>query len=173
MREVEVKFLDIDPAVIQDRLKKLGAKCIFDGDIEAEYFDTTDRRLSKRNTTLRLRKKEELIELTVKEQKKRKRAKCCIEHEVIVSSMEEARAIIKALGFRKKYEIVKHRISYLLGGVRFELDHVTGIPLFLEIEGENMTDVDHAAKVLGLQLHESKPWSTRAVVEYYQKKKRL
>ena len=169
MQEKEVKFLEIDPEDIIEKLEKLGAQKVFEGDIVAVYFDNR-KKLAKRGITLRLRKKGEQVELATKERSKNKRVKICDEDEVIVNDFEAMRHILEKLGYAQYRQITKHRISYLLKSVHFEIDHLSPFPHWLEIEAPRISLIHTYAQKLGLQMKDSKSWSTQDVIEYYKKK---
>ena len=67
MKEVEVKILEVKRKNIEETLARLGAKKVFDGDIQTLFFDFKDGKIIKAKDVLRLRKEEEdKIELTYK-----------------------------------------------------------------------------------------------------------
>ena len=75
MREIEVKFLEVDPDGVISSLERLGAERIFEGEITADYFDFDDKRLAKQDITIRLRRKGASAELTLKKKKKNNHVK--------------------------------------------------------------------------------------------------
>lgn len=172
MREIEMKFLDIDPDHIIAALEHAGALRVFEGDITADYFDFKDKRLSKKDTTIRLRTKGDMVELTLKQRKKDHTAKICDEYEVHVSDANIMQQILTHLSLQFKRRITRHRISFVLKKTRFEIDKVPGIPSFLEIEAPTVHDIKTHAEKLGLSMTQAKPWSTHEVQEFYQKKKK-
>lgn len=169
MQEKEVKFLDIDPEDIIEKLEELGAEKTFDGEIVALYFDN-QRKLAKRGITLRLRKKGDRVEFASKERAKNKRVKICDEDEVIVSNFRTMQRILEKLDLTQYRKITKHRISYLLKSVHFEIDHIPDLPPFLEIEAPTIALIRTHAQNLGLRMKDAKAWSTQDVIEYYGKK---
>ncbi|MBI3336628.1 class IV adenylate cyclase [Candidatus Peregrinibacteria bacterium] len=171
MREIEVKFLEVNPEDVISSLEDLGAKRVFDGEIVADYFDFDDKRLTKNDATIRLRTKGDIVELTLKQRKDYEQAKVCDEYEVNVSDAETMKEILKHLSLQFKRRITRHRISYLLGKTRFEIDTVPGIPPFLEIEAPTVEDIKKYAEKLGLSMKHAKPWSTTDVQKFYKKKK--
>ena len=169
MQEKEVKFLEIDPEDIIEKLEKLGAQKVFEGDIVAVYFDNR-KKLAKRGITLRLRKKGRQVELATKERSKNKRVKICDEDEVIVNDFEAMRHILEKLDFAQYRQITKHRISYLLKSVHFEIDRLSPFPHWLEIEAPTIALIHTYAQKLGLQMKDAKAWSAQDVIDYYRKK---
>lgn len=171
MREIEVKFLEVDPDGVISSLERLGAERIFEGEITADYFDFDDKRLAKQDITIRLRRKGASAELTLKKKKKNKHVKICDEYETPIDDFASMRQILTHLSLQFKRRITRNRISYLLGKTRFEIDTVPGIPPFLEIEAPTVRDIEKYAEKLGLSMKHAKPWSTNQVQEFYQNKK--
>lgn len=172
MREIEVKFLEVNPEDLISSLEDLGAERVFDGEITADYFDFDDRRLAKKDVTIRLRKKGDSAELTLKKKKKNKHAKICDEYETPIEDFESMRQILTHLSLQFKRRITRHRISFVLKKTRFEIDKVPGIPPFLEIEAPTIHDIEIHAEKLGLSMTKAKPWSTHEVQQFYQNKKK-
>ncbi|OGJ57464.1 hypothetical protein A2635_05445 [Candidatus Peribacteria bacterium RIFCSPHIGHO2_01_FULL_51_9] len=169
MQEKEVKFLEINPSDMIEKLEKLGAQKTFEGEIVAAYFDR-QRKLAKRGITLRLRKKGEQVELASKERSKNKHVKICEEDEVTVNDFETMKKILEKLDLTQYRKITKHRISYLLDSVHFEIDQIPTLPPFLEIEAPTIALIRNEAQKLGLRMKDAKAWSTQDVIEYYTKK---
>jgi adenylate cyclase, class 2 len=173
MREIEVLFLEIDKQEMVSRLKCLGAKKVFDGEIFSENFDFPDMRISRSYNVLRLRRKREgkseLGELTIKARLSKIKARVTNEREFIVKDYGKARKALLSLGLRPIVAIRKRRLSYALGEAHFELDTVKGIPTYLEIESDSVGKLRGYAKLVGLPMKEAKPWSLRDVMRHYKK----
>jgi adenylate cyclase class 2 len=174
MLEIEVKFLEIDKRKIEGRLKRLGARKVFEGEIFSENFDFPDRRISKSGDVLRLRRKsegkKEYGELTIKTRLSKKRAKIAEEREFHVRDYGRARKALMSLGLRPIVSVRKRRLSYTLGEARFEFDTIKGIPTFLEIESDSVDKLKRYAKLMGLAMGEAKPWSFRDVLRHYNRR---
>ena len=67
MEEIEVKFLDINPAAIQERLKNIGANKVGQYFYRRRVFDYPDLRLDKQGAWIRLRDEGDKITLTFKQ----------------------------------------------------------------------------------------------------------
>lgn len=175
MKEIEVKILDIDRKKVEETLTSLGAKKILDSDIQTIFFDFLDDKIIKAKDVLRLRKEEGKVELTYKKVHATQTAKEAEEYSVDVSSLEEMRKILENLGLRETENMLKHRISYKLGNVRFDIDrymeNYSFVPEFMEIEAENTDLIDKYAEVLGFKPKDCLPWSTYDIVKYYSSKK--
>ena len=55
MKEIEVKVLDINKKLIEDRLTKLGAKKISDGLVNSWHYDFPDEKIKNNSDHLRIR----------------------------------------------------------------------------------------------------------------------
>jgi adenylate cyclase, class 2 len=176
MKEIEVKILEVNRMRIADTLSKLGAKKIFDSEIHSLFFDFQDGRIAKAKDVLRLRKEPDKIDLAYKKIETGETAvKSAEEYSVEVSSMEEAEKILENLGLHKTDDMLKHRLSYKIDNIRFDLDRYLGrysfIPDFLEIEAENIKAIYKYADLLGYKAKDCLPWSTTELIEHYSAKK--
>ena len=169
MREVEVKILEINRNEIIKKLELLGAKKVFEGNVSALYYDFDNLILTKEDKTLRLRKKGEKAELTFKQKISKDKAKIMDEHEIQIENFETTKKILESIGLKEIKRLDKHRLSYSLGNVHFELDTLPGIPTFLEIESEDLETVKKSVEKLELSMKDAKPWSGKEVLEYYRK----
>jgi adenylate cyclase class 2 len=175
MKEIEVKILEIDRKKVEETLISLGAKKILDSDIQTIFFDFLDDKIVKAKDVLRLRKEEDKIELTYKKVHATQTAKEAEEYSVDVSSIDVMRKILENLGLRETENMLKHRISYKLDNVRFDIDrymeNYSFVPEFMEIEAESTDLIDKYAEVLGFKPKDCLPWSTYDIVKYYSSKK--
>jgi adenylate cyclase, class 2 len=176
MKEIEVKILEVNRMRLGDTLTSLGAKKIFDRDIHSLFFDFQDGRISKAKDVLRLRKESDKIDLTYKKiNAGESTLKSAEEYSVEVSSMEEAEKILENLGLHKTDDMLKHRLSYKIDNIRFDLDRYLGrynfIPDFLEIEAKNIEAIYKYANLLGYKAKDCLPWSTTELIEHYSARK--
>ena len=109
MKEVEVKILEVDRPRIENKLIAIGAKKIFDGEINAILLDFNNKSISRQKNILRLRKEGEKSFLTLKKYRHMKKAKACDEYEIKTSDFETTRKILELLGLKKIGKIVKQR----------------------------------------------------------------
>ena len=174
MKEIETKILEIDRQSLEKTLTKLGAKKVFDGDIETFFFDFKDGAIIKAKNVLRLRNELNKTELTFKEVQVTQIAKVAEEYNVEVSNFDKMKKILENLGLFVIDDTKKHRISYVLDQVRFDIDRYYGeydyIPEFLEIEAENTDLIHRHAALLGFKAKDCLPWSTSELVRHYSKK---
>ncbi|MEK6939549.1 MAG: CYTH domain-containing protein [Nanoarchaeota archaeon] len=172
MREIEVKILEVEVASLKRKLESWGAKKVFEGELTASYYDFSNGKLGKGGLVLRLRKKsgtEQTVELTLKEKISQTEAKIMKEYEVAVTNFEAMQKILYGLGLRETKVARKHRISYQLDDVHFDLDTFPGIPTFLEIEAPTLEIVKEYVTKLGYSMAEAKPWSGGDLLRYYGK----
>ena len=175
MKEIETKILEINKNQIEAALIRLGAKRVFDGEIETSFFDFKDGTIIKAKDLLRLRKEEDKVELTYKKVHVTQTAKVAQEFSVEVSDLETMKQILAFLGLSQIETMLKHRTSYTLDKARLDIDRYEGkysyIPEFLEIEAETAASIHKYATLLGFSNKDCLPWSTQDLINYYSTKK--
>jgi len=175
MKEIEVKILEVNKEKVEETLARLGALKIFDGNIQTLFFDFPDGRIVEAKDVLRLRKEQEKAELTYKKVHVTQTAKNAEEYSVEVSNIETTQKILEYLGLVATEKMLKHRISYEVDNVRFDidryLDNYKFIPEFMEIEAENVDAIYKYAELLGFKPKDCLPWSTEELIRYYKEKK--
>ncbi|MEO0293997.1 MAG: class IV adenylate cyclase [candidate division WOR-3 bacterium] len=169
MEEIEVKFLEIDVKEIERRLIEIGAKKVFEGELNSIYFDFVDRLLEKEGKILRLRKKGEKTYLTYKKVIDTKKAKVMEEFELEVSDFILISKIFEGIGLVPLYEFRSYRTSYQLNEIKFEIDQYHEIPPFLEVEVPDLRELNKVVLKLGLSHKEPKPFSIKEVLKHYRK----
>jgi adenylate cyclase class 2 len=171
MQETEVKILEVNREKIEKTLTELGAKKVFDGDIQTFFFDFEDGRIVKAKDVLRLRREAEKAELTYKKVRFTESTKIAEEYSVDISNLETMKVILKNLGLTVTESMEKHRVSYVLDDARFDIDRYFGsyafIPEFMEIEAENIEAIRKHAKKLGFKAEDCLPWSTVELIQHY------
>lgn len=170
MNEVEVKILEINPEAIEEKLKALGAKKVFEGILEAVYFDIGNQ-LDSKGEIFRLRKEGDKVCMTHKKKVEISDAKVMEETEIEVSDFDEAKKLIGALGYKQYTRLKKHRKSFCLDRVVFEIDNYLdeygSIPAFLEIETEDLELLKHYVEKLGFSMKDCRAWSSKDVISHY------
>jgi len=166
VKEIEVKFLEIDAAKLQKRLRALGARKILDATVNTAMFDFPDNRLAKKNESLRLRQAGDHIFITHKRLISKKKFKMQHETEFDVSDWNAIKKTFHAIGLVETHRTKKHRISWKLKGVRIEIDTYKRIPTYAELEGHKVAIIN-VAKLLGLNMKDAKPWSGPEMWERY------
>jgi len=174
MEEIEVKILNIDGPKVEEKLVSLGAKKVFDGEIESLFFDFKNRAIAKSKNVIRLRREGAKSVLTFKKFLSNEAVKDVEEVEVAVSDLTKMKRILEFLGLSTTSSTRKHRVSYSLGKVNFDIDkykqQYAHIPEFLEIEAEDAGTIHKYANLLGFTREDCVPWSTEQLVSYYSKK---
>lgn len=170
MKECEVKILDVDVEDLENKLRALGAEKIFEGELTATFFDDEQETIRRAGSTLRLRQEGHRYVLTYKKALPGE-AKVREELETEIADLATAKGILQALGYTPWFTIRKHRISYSLPGVKFEIDKHTDdyahIPPFLEIEAEDEEIVFEWAEKLGYRRDDCKPWTILDLAKHY------
>ena len=174
--EVEVKIIDIDRGRVEERLRSLGASKTFEGEEDTRFFDFPTNQISQAKNLLRLRKKADKTQLTFKKFVASESVKVRDEYEVMISEFEPMRLILEGIGLVQTSRMVKHRVTYSLGGgVRVDLDKYSGdfsyIPDFMEIEAKDVTTVQSNIKLLGFEPEEGKNWTTFDLIDHYSGRK--
>jgi adenylate cyclase, class 2 len=169
MKEIEVKILDIDLEEVRKNLLDLGAEKVFDGEIHALAFDHPDMRLDQKDSFIRVRKVGETLELCFKGPNRGSVFKSREEIEVNTSNFADTIEILERSGLKKIHEGKKHRESYTIGKVRFEIDNWKKIPHFLEIEAPTAEEVKEYVEKLGFTMEQTTGWGYLEVEEHYNK----
>lgn len=171
MQETEVKILEVDREKVEGTLVGLGAKKVFDGDIQTFFLDFKDGRIVRAKDVLRLRKEADEAELTYKKVRFTKEVKTAEEYSVKISSLSTMKTILENLGLSVTESMEKHRVSYTLESARFDIDRYFGayafIPEFMEIEAENTLAIHRYAGRLGFKPEVCLPWSTIELIQHY------
>jgi predicted adenylyl cyclase CyaB len=175
MKELEVKILEVNKSRIEEILANLGAKRVFEGEIETLFLDFKDGSIFKAKNVLRLRKEKNKAELTYKTVLANQEAKVAEEYTVEVSDLERMKKILGYLGLFVVENMRKQRVSYALDRVHIDIDQYADdygyIPEFLEIEAENIDLIHKYAELLGFKAKDCLPWSTKDLIRYYSSKK--
>ncbi len=160
MKEMEVKVLKIDPQAIEKKLIQLGAKKVKEENQLNRIYDTEDGYLEKSSKGYaRIRVIEDLINqrtqayLTVKKNQSKEGLRTNIEHQISIPDQQAMALILEDLGYVLKHSGQKHRLSYQIDEMLFEIDtwdQGTYPEPYLEIEVTQSQDLNRALKLLGL-----------------------
>jgi len=172
VQEIEAKILDIDRVAVEARLAELGARLLFDGRMDAAFFDFPSRRLGNRGALLRLRREGDKTFLTFKRRVSDEEAKVREETEVGVEDFDQCLRVLEGLGLIELYKVEKYRTAYELGSAKVVIDRHVGklahIPEFVEIEAESVGDVRSVAGRLGFPAEELRPWGLPQLIRHYE-----
>ena len=169
MKEIEVKILEINVEEVERKLKKLGVVKVFDGELVNIYFDFPDKRLEREGKVIRLRKKYDKVILTFKKFITQEEAKVMDENELEVPDLGLMIEIFKEIGLLPLYKFKKHRKTYELNQIHFEIDKYPDIPAFLEIEAPDLKTVYAMVSKLGFSKEKVNSYSIKEVLEHYKK----
>jgi adenylate cyclase class 2 len=160
--EIEAKFYLHHLADVRQNLLLLGGRLQSPRLLERNLrFDTPDRRLHRTGVVLRLRQ-DRTAHLTFKTPGGSPEVRHEIEFEV--DDLEAARSFLEALGFETVFVYEKYREVFLLDPVRVMLDELP-FGCFVEIEGDSLPDIMHAAEQLGFAWERRIPASYPALFE--------
>jgi len=146
VREVEVKYRLVDPALAEELLAHWGIR--FGSPVEQDDQAYAPRGWEYGQSKLgvpfaRLRTECGRHMFTVKTPLAN--AQACVEHESEVVDRAAMHAAVQAMGFRPTVRIVKRRRTARYGGWQLCLDEVNGAGVFLELEALPGPDEDPAA----------------------------
>ena len=160
MLEVEVKYLNADPAAVLARLLALGAVKAEERTDRDHYFNAPDRDFAKTDEAFRLRRIGSENRLTYKGPKREAATKTRTEIEVKLADGDATAAdterMILALGYRSVAEVRKSRTVFHLERSGFAVeacvDEVEGVGSFMELEIAAEEAQFEEAKAVVLQL---------------------
>jgi adenylate cyclase class 2 len=167
--EIEVKFLNVDPKALEKRLKKIGAKKVFDRLYRRRVFDFPDLRLNQQGAWLRIRDEGDQIVLAfkrrlgIKDHSGRTNDRSMEEIEVRVGDFEKTREILLRLGLIEKFYQENRKVRYQLGKIEFDIDFHPRLKPYLEIEAPSWKEIDRAIKLLGYDPQDKKIFSTQQI----------
>jgi adenylate cyclase class 2 len=170
MNEVEAKILEVDVDEIRKKLLALGARLEYKETQICRILDFDDKRLHEKGEIIRVRKVGNKVELTFKgPTEKIGNTKSREEIETHVEDFETALKIFEKIGLTPVRSYEKHRESYKLGNITFELDNFPNIPVppFLEIEGTSREEVVEMAEKLGFKKEELKSFNGLELLKHY------
>lgn len=165
--EKELKILEIDPIKVQERLLALGATKNFEGNVHDIYYDTPGNDLSAQKKRVRIRKKGNYYLITLKERLPSQDIKSAHETEITVDHPEQVDQLLKSYGLQPTREKTKHRISYSLDGVTFDIDMYDHIPPILEIEAADKKTITQWVRTLGLQKKTIATFGAHGLFKHY------
>ena len=160
MKEIEVKVLNIDPCSMEKKLITLGAVKVKDEKQINMIFDTKDYYLDRssngyariRVTEDKLKNRQDKI-FTLKKNITTDGVRENKEHNMELADDELMVQILIGLGYELKHTGKKHRISYELEGILYEIDiwdNDTYPYPYMEIEVNREEDIDRAVELLGI-----------------------
>ena len=156
MKEIEVKFKVKNFKHIIPKLKKLGARLVWQGLEENIFFDFPAGKLKRQGVMLRLRKWPEhsnLLTLKARTGRRSKKYNVNDEYQIKIDDIKSTKEILKNLGLIEWFYYKKFRQHWTLGKTAIELDKLRYI-YFVEIEASKKK-INELAKILELDWKQS------------------
>ncbi len=167
-REIEVRFLNIDPKSIIKKLQKLNAKDEGEYKILETIFYDKQKTWLEKGKFVRLRKAKNKIFVSYKHHQKHT-ATGTYEIEFEVNDFNKAKDFIENLGLIAFRIQEKKRHTFKLQNVILDIDTWPTIPTYLEIEGESEKDLKDIAQKLDLDWKNAVFENAKIVIEKYYK----
>jgi len=173
MLEKEIKILEIDSEFVQNNLLKLWAVKTFEWFIHDIYFDFPKWDMEYEDRIFRTRRKWETHLYTIKRKRKQKWLKVADECEKPITDIVSFHKVLEKYGMEKTREKKKHRISYSLDWIEFDIDDYyladndKKIPTLLEIEAPKKKHIKKYINLLWLDNHIQKTFWSRKLFDYY------
>ena len=169
MEEIEVKFLNIDPATIQKKFADIGAKKSGEYFYRRRVFDYPDWRLDKQGAWLRLRDEGDRITLSfkqrlgIKSHDGNESDDGMEEVEIIVDDFDKTALLLVRIGFVEKHYAENKRIRWVKDEVEFDIDTFPELEPYLEIEARSWEKIDEAILWLDLNPADKKIFSANQI----------
>lgn len=169
MEEIEVKFLDVDPAAVGEKLKAIGAEKAGEFFYRRQIFDYPGFPLDGQAAWLRLRDEGDKITLSFKQRLGAEAHdgttsdKGMKEVEIVVSDFDKTKQLLHDIGMIDKFYQENKRTRWVKDGIEFDIDVWPRLKPYLEIEAKNWDDIDKAIEWLGLNPEDKKIFSTGQV----------
>lgn len=186
-KEIEQKILEVDPEEIISRLDEMeGVEKRFEWYVTDTYYDFPDGRLesdqSWPKSSFRIRKKEDKKTwkisyfYTVKRKDKVSTdftgVRDCWEEEFEITNTDvrHIQDVLKSFWMHEFKTKEKYRVSYQhkKRGVKFDIDDYKGIPTFLEIEAEKLSDLEEFKDALRVSANKTFNGGTTKLHRFYQ-----
>jgi adenylate cyclase, class 2 len=161
--EFEAKALGVDPEEMAERIKEAGGTHVAERLMRRYVYDI---RPGEAGRWIRLRDTGSEVTLCVKEITS-DAIDGTRETEVIVSDFDTTHTLLERLGYQAKAYQENRRSSWLLDGIRLEIDSWPLIPPYLEIEGDDAEQVWAAADRLSVSRAELTSENTTKVYARY------
>lgn len=171
MIEQEVKFLEVNPAEIRNKLLSIGAKHLPEEIQSYRIFDAADGSIIREHSLLRLRKEHGKVVLAFKKKNENEgNLRRMEEIEIEVSDYDLSTQLLLELGFVLVREMEKKRESFEWKGIKVDVDTYPpqlGIPTFLEVEGNDITEMKNLIEKVGLNWDDGKSWSGLELMKHH------
>ena len=168
MKEIELKFLNIDIEKIKKKLLEIWAKLKYETEIEWYTFLKEWFSSGTKDKYLRVRKIDWKVEITYKWKVDENSLMTSREEvEIFSDDYEKSILLFEKLWFKKANPFKKHRVHYELWDIHFELDTYWEIPTYLEIETKTEEDMTEICKKLEININDWKKWTIVEILPEY------
>ncbi len=162
-KEIEIRFLEINPADIKHKLKNCGAKFVGDW---LQLRNCYDLKPVKENSWIRLRTNGNKTTLTIKEINDLT-VDGTKECEIEVSDFDTTDELLNKLGYTARSIQENRRVQYLLDGVEIDIDYWPNIPTYLELEAGSKQVLKDVCKKLELKYEEATTLDVMSIYQHY------
>lgn len=168
-KEHEIKVLDVDVEGLIDKLRKIGAKEVYNDTRTIIALDTADKHfLNKEDKLIRVTD-EGSIKVTMHVNQSKPKEKEAIKFKT--SRLKETLDFFNELGLKPISNVKEKRISYELRKIDFDIDKFPEIPAFLEIDTEYIEEegytIEEILKELGLENNKIVEMGTEDIHKIY------
>lgn len=147
--ELEAKFLRVDPELIRERLREIGATRIYEERLMCRRtFDFPDRNLNKKGAWVRVRDEGDRVTMSYKQVTERT-LEGMQEVMIQVDSFNHACDFLEATGLEEKSIQESRRELWELGFCEVTIDWWPWVPPFVEIEGQTEEAIRDVSERLG------------------------
>lgn len=161
--EIEAKILEVDVPALEARLASIGATKVAEYFFRIRNWDFPGYPLKADGSWVRLRTDGEHTTLAFKKKlgirEGTERDAHMEEIETDVGDFDTAALILSRIGMLEKHSQEKKRVSWKKGSITYDIDTWPLLPTFLEVEGEDWGEVQHAVEELGYD------WENRLVCD--------
>lgn len=150
--EIEARFLEIDKAGLEKKLRQLGAVDSGERLLRESIYAPAGSDWYERGKFVRIRQDGSVAALTYKHHQAAELGRT-EEIEIVINDAPRAALLLERLGLVLQRQQEKRRHTFHLGETIIDIDTWPGVPAYLEIEGKTATAVRETADALEL------PWS--------------
>ena len=164
--EIETRFLDINKDGLVKKLVSLSAIDKGEEKLEEIIFYAADGSWVGKNKLVRLRKTQDEIKLTYKENVGQT-VDSTREIELEVSDLDKCSKFFEKIGLKVIRQNEKYRHTFELGDATIDIDTWPKIPVYAEIEGPSVESLKNVCKELGLDWEKRFDGDGREVFIHY------
>jgi adenylate cyclase class 2 len=164
LKELEIKIVNIDPDVIREKMRSIGAELVKKENQVNKIFDFEDKRLLDNRGYARIRTVVDLLNnkehyyMTTKKLISQDKFKVMEENEIEISDHVEGENIFRALGLVMYSDIARYRESYRYKNALIEIDinDKAFFPVpYIEIETGAEQELEEIVGLLGYDMEDT------------------